>query len=579
MPSAVYAGLSSGPTTKRERYQQLRDALWSERASFDAHWRELGDFLLPRRTRFWPGDRNRGDKRNQNIIDSTGRFAARTLQAGMHAGLTSPARPWFKLTTPDKQLAEFKPVQAWLHIVTQRMQVVLAGTNLYTTFPILYGDMGVFGTGAIGMLEDVKDIARFYSYPIGSFAIGTDSRGIAASFVREYELTVRQVVELFGVRVGTRTLDWTNISNTVKNLWDRGQYQSPVEVCWVVTPNEEADPDRVEARYLPFASTHFEKGEARENKFLLESGFRSFPIFCPRWDVTGEDTYGTDCPGMTSLGDVKQLQIMQREKGKGIKKQVDPPLVGLPELRTQKTSLLPGDITYVREPQHGLRAIHEVNIDLSGMLEDINATQFRIRRAFYEDLFLMLATSDQRLGADRPTAREVEERHEEKLLALGPVLDRTSDELLNPLVDRTYLLMDAAGLIPDPPEELQGVTLKVEYISILAQAQKLVGVAGQDRFVASVAPMMEPFPEVRHKINIFKIVDNYADMLDVDPRIVRTDDEANELLQAQAEAQQAQASAEQTALMARAAKDAAGAPMGQDSALDRIAGAAAQAVQ
>lgn len=111
-------------SSKRAQLEQLRAMLWTDRSSFDAHWRDLGDFLLPRRTRFWAGDRNRGDKRNQNIIDSTATFATRTLASGLHAGLTSPARPWFKLTTPDPDLAEFKPVQEWLETVTQRMQVV-----------------------------------------------------------------------------------------------------------------------------------------------------------------------------------------------------------------------------------------------------------------------------------------------------------------------------------------------------------------------------------------------------------------------------------------------------------------------
>jgi len=273
---------------------------------------------------------------------------------------------------------------------------------------------------------------------------------------------------------------------------------------------------------------------------------------------------------------VKQLQLMQREKAKAIRKQVDPPLVGTSELRTQKTSLLPGDITYVREPQHGLRAIHEINLNLADLRDDIGATQYRIQRAFYEDLFLMLARSDEQRDSGQPvTAREVQERHEEKLLALGPVLERTNDELLDPLIDRAYHMMDDQGLLPDPPEALTGVKLKVEYISIMAQAQKLVGVVGQDRFVMSIMPMLEAFPEIRHKVNINQIVDNYGEMLGIDPRILRSNEEAQELAAGQAQAMASQAAAEQAQMIGRAVKDTSQAPMGTDSALDRIAGAAA----
>jgi hypothetical protein len=570
------------PSTRRERYQALRSSLWSDRSSFDSHWKELGDWMLPRRTRFWSGDRNRGDKRNQNIIDSTARFAARTLQSGLHAGLTSPARPWFKLTTPDPDLAEHKPVKEWLHSVTQRMQVVFADSNLYNTLPIIYGDMGVFGTAAMSVLEDTKDLFRCYAYPIGSFALGLDGRGLASTMVRDYELTVRQVVEQFAIvpGLGPKALDWSRISTTVKNLWDRGDYNQPVKVCWVITPNEEADDARLGSKFLPWSSCHFEEGEDRKGSgFLRERGFRSFPILAPRWDITGEDTYGTDCPGMTCLGDVKQLQMMQKEKAKAIKKQVDPPLVGSHELRSQKTSILPGDITYVREPDKGLKPVHEVRLDISHLVEDIGQVQYRIQRAFYEDLFLMLARSDQQLGAARPTAREIDERHEEKLLALGPVLERTNDELLSPLIDRAYEMMEARGLIPEPPEALDGVKLKVEYVSILAEAQKLAGVAMQDRFVASIAPMVEVFPEIRHKVNIFRIVDNYGEMLGVDPRVLRTDEEAEALGQQEAAAAESQQTAQNAALLAKAAKDGSQAQMGQDSALDRIVNSAAATVQ
>lgn len=570
---------------KRARYDRLRAALVSDRSSFDAHWRELGDFLLPRRTRFWTGDRNRGDKRNQNIIDSTARFATRTLSSGLHAGLTSPARPWMKLSTPDPDLAEFGPVKEWLHIVTQRMLTVFLQTNLYNVLPMLYGDLGVFGTACMAIVGDSKDLFRAYAYPIGSYALGQDARGLTTTFVREYELTVRQVVEQFGVKENGRDIDWTSISGTVKALWDQGEYESAVKVCWMVKPNELHRKDRLEAKYYPWTSCYFEMGEKSAYdggglQFLRESGFESFPIMAPRWDITGEDTYGTDCPGMTALGDIKQLQLMQRRKAQAINKMVDPPLVGPSSLRTQKTSLLAGDITYqdMREGMNGLRPIHEVRLDLSHLVQDIGEVQYRIQRAFYEDLFLMLARSDDQRGSQPITAREIDERHEEKLLALGPVLERTNDELLDPIVDRVFGLMERAELIPEPPSELHGVKLKVEYISIMAQAQKLVGVVGQDRFLQSTGMLMQMDPGVAAKVDFDQVIDNYGEMLGVDPRIIRSTDEANAMRQQAAQAQQAQLQADQAVKMAQTAKLASETPLSGDTALNRLVqGAAAGA--
>src|ERR1041384_2937968 len=154
--------------TKRQTYERLRGSLMQERSSFEGHWRELSSFIKPRRTRFFVTDKNKGDRRNQNIIDSTGTFAARTLQSGLHAGITSPARPWMRLSTPDPDLAEHGPVKEWLHTTTQRMLGLFLRSNVYNSLPILYGDMGVFATGAIAVIEDEHDFIRTFAYPVGS---------------------------------------------------------------------------------------------------------------------------------------------------------------------------------------------------------------------------------------------------------------------------------------------------------------------------------------------------------------------------------------------------------------------------
>lgn len=565
--------------TKRDRVQQLAAALISVRKSgFDTHWTELAEYILPRRVRWFTADKDRGDKRNQKIINSTAKFSARTLASGLHAGLTSPARPWMKLTTPDPNLAKFAPVREWLHEVTVRMLTVFAQTNLYNAFPVLYGDLGTFGTGAIGMLPDQKDLFRCYNYALGTYAIGVNNRGVVDTFIREYEMSVRQVVTEFGRIAGTNDIDWSRISTGVRDAWDRGDYTAPVQVTWVVCPNEDADPRKLVAKFFPFASYHFESGSNEPGKtFLRESGYRTFPIMVPRWDVTDGDAYGTDCPGMTALGDVKQLQIMERRKGQAIAKMVDPPLTGPSALRTQKTSLIAGDITYldVREGQQGLKSIHDVNLKIGELSLDMQNVEYRIQRAFYEDLFLMLARSDASRGAQPVTAREVQERHEEKLIALGPVLERTNDELLDPIVDRAYEMMDREGLIPPAPKQLEGVDLKVEYISILAQAQKLVSVVGLDRFMTNVIGIAPVIPNVVHKVDANEVIDEYADALGINPRILRSNDQATEAAAAVAAQQQQLADAKAARDTAAAVKSAGETPMEGDTALNRVVGGVA----
>jgi hypothetical protein len=576
-------GLYADPATKRQRLDAWRAALVTERATYDPDYRDLADHFAPRRARFLPSDRQ-GGRRDQKINDNTGRIAMRTLGSGLHSGLTSPARPWFKLTTPDPSLAEQPAVKTWLHLVTTRMLNLFATTNLYNVLPIVYFDMGCFATAAMSILRDRKDLFRAYVYPIGSYVLAVDDRGIVSTFAREYELSVRQLVQQFVVAEDGRSMNWSVCSETVKQAWERGNYETKIDVCWMVTPNEDYSQESALAKHKKFASCYFEIGAAKNagdnQKFLRESGFNSFPLMCPRWDVTSsEDAYGQDSPGMMALGDTRQLQVMERRKGQLLAKAVDPPLQGPSSLRNQKVSLYGGDITYVdsREGQNTLKPIHEIRLEgVQYITEDEDRVRYRIQRACYEDLFLMLAASDERLGADRPTAREVEERHEEKLLALGPTLERAEDELHNPIIDRVFEMGIEDGLFPDPPEALQGVKLKVEYTSILAQAQKLVSVVGQQRFVGDIVAVAEIVPDVLDKVDWDQAIDISGDSLGVDPRIIVPTDVARERRAQRQQQQQAAAQSEQAMNLARAAKDASQAPLSGDTVLNRLAQAGAQ---
>lgn len=572
--------------TKRTRYNRLRSQMDNERSSFVPDWRECNDYILSRRARFFSSDVNRGGRRNQKIIDSTATLAVRTLRSGMMAGITSPAREWKHLTTDDPDLADFKPVKLWLNTVNDRMSNVFLRSNLYNALPLTYGDLGVFGTAGLIMEEDFEKVVHFYSIPIGSYWIANDETMRVRVFMREFKLTVRQIVLKFG-KLDWRTgkADWSNISNYVKTCWERGDYEYWIDVCHVVHLNDEYEPHALDAKYnKKFRSCYYEMGcssaqssnyiaKNDEDRYLRESGYDNFPGLFPRWEVTGEDVYATDCPGFTAMGDIKQLQHGEKKSAKAIDKQVDPAMTGPTSLRNQKATILPGDITYldVREGQQGFRAAHEVNLSIADLENKQAQIRQRIQRAFYEDLFLMLSQSDRR----EITAREIEERHEEKLLALGPVLEQLNQDLLDPLIDNTFDFMLKQGLIPEPPPELQqegARQLKVEYVSIMAQAQKLVGISSIERFAGFVGNIAAQTgqPNSIRKVNIDKMIDIYGERLSINPEIIRSEDEVNEIAQAEQKQAQAQHAAEMIQAGAGAAKDLSQADLTKDSALKRI---------
>lgn len=505
------------------RWGQLRN----ERESWMSHWKEISDYLLPRSGRFFVDDRNRGDKRHNNIYDSTGTRALRVLAAGMMAGMTSPARPWFRLTTSDPQLDESAAVKAWLADVTRLMQMVFAKSNTYRALHSMYEELGAFGTASTIVLADFNSVIHHYTLTTGEFAMAADHRGQINTLYREFQMTVAQMV---------REFSRDNCSPTVQTLFDRGALEQWVTIMHAIEPRVDRDVTKRDDRNMAWKSVYFEHG-GNEDQILRDSGFKEFPALCPRWATTGGDIYGNS-PAMEALGDIKQLQHEQLRKAQGIDYKTKPPLQAPTSLKSRDVDTLPGGISFVDSaaPNGGIRSAFEVNIDLSHLLADIQDVRERIKGSFYADLFLMLANGTN----PQMTATEVAERHEEKLLMLGPVLERMHNEILDPLIEMTFSRMVEAGIVPPPPDELQGMELNVEFVSMLAQAQRAIATNSVDRFVGNLGAVAGIKPEVLDKFDADRWADAYADMLGIDPELIVPGEQVALIRKQRAEAAQAQ---------------------------------------
>jgi hypothetical protein len=509
-------------------------ALQTERSSWIAHWRELSDYLLPRSTRFYKSDRNKGTKKHNAIFDSTASRSLRILSAGMMSGMTSPARPWFRLALPDEDLMDYAPVKSWLAETQGRMLNVFARSNTYLMLHACYEELGAFGTSASVIMDDYDALIHHYQSPVGEFALATDYRGNVNTIYREFEKTVAELVAEFG---------YDQCSRTTQALYNSGNLDAWVPIIHGIEPRSDRDARKADGKNKPWRSVYFEPGrEDAGDKVLRESGYDRFPGLAPRWHKMPGDVYGNS-PGMEALGDIKQLQHEQLRKANAIDYQTKPPLQVPAGMKGRDLDYLPGGVTYVDAPgaQNAVSTLFNVQLDLQHLLFDIQDVRERIRGAFYADLFLMLAST----VPGRMTATEVAERHEEKLLMLGPVLERLHNELLKPLIDETFTRMVQADLIPPPPEALQGVELDVEFVSMLAQAQRAIGVNGVDRFVGALGAVAQMRPEVIDKIDVDKWADSYSDMLGVDPDIIVASENVaiirQQRAQAQAQAQQMQA--------------------------------------
>lgn len=459
--------------------------LHTVREPYFALWKDLSDYFLPRRY-VWLEDENSSSRvtnmRNQNILDSTGTQAARVLASGMMNGITSPARPWFNLRIAgNDDINMVHSVRVWLDEVTRRMLQTIAETNFYNSLAVLYVDLVVFGTGAAFIYEDYDSVFRMYNSALGEYYLTQDERLAVNGVARKFTYTVEQTVNRWGE---------DNVSKKVLNDWKKGgaNTQNPVYIQHLIEPNN--DGKGKVPKTFKYRETYWERN-GTNGEVLGQSGFHELPGIFPRWELSANDAYGAS-PAMEALGDVIQLQFETKRKAQGIDKLVNPPLVVDSQLRNNPIAAIPGGITYVSGANNiGAKPLYTVAPPINEMSQDILAIQQRIRETFHNSLFLMISQLD-----TVRSASEIDARREEKLVLLGPVLERFENEALDPALSRIFNIMNRAGLFPPAPPEIQGAKLEVQYVSILSTAQSAVSAIPLERWLGFIGNLAAIRPDI-----------------------------------------------------------------------------------
>lgn len=556
-PDYLLLDLPAAPFRKRH------SRLISQRSDYDAEVRAVARFLRPRRSRFTvDGTSRERVLKTPDIINNTGTIASRTLASGMHTGASSPARPWFRLTTPgDPDLAESGEIKEYLTTVARRMQTVFSRSNIYNSLHAGYADLGDFGTSVMMIDENYDNVIRTHLFSPGEYCLAMDADGIVNTCYRELQVSVLGMMRKWGDRCSQR----------VREMYNRQHYDELVTVIDAVEPNMQQVRGEIGPRGAPFIRVYFEKHSAQDR--LLETrGLMEFPACAPRWEVRDGDTYGYGC-GIEVLGDVMGLQLLEQRKQIIVDKLATPPTQGGPtsakiKHRAGEHTAVPGNDV---SGSQAIRVLYDMNpTAVSAIANEIARAEQRIQTGYYSDLFLMFAQSDRR----EITAREVDERHEEKLLALGPVIERLHGENLDPAITRTFNIMNRAGLFPEPPRALQGQDLKVQFISTLAQAQRAVAIGGIERMAGFVGNLVGVYPSVKDKFDADQAVDEYAEATGVPPGIILPDDKVAKIRDDAAQAAQGQAMAAAAAGAADTARVLSETEVTNDNALGQILGGA-----
>ncbi len=506
---------------KAVKVMQRLHALQEKREVWESHWQECADYVAPRKADVTK-TRTDGDKRTELIFDGTAIHAAELLSASLHGMLTNPATPWFSLGFRNPDLNRDDEAREWVEGITEVMLGAFNRSNFSEAIHELYHDLVVFGTGVLFVEQDPEGGIRFATRHIGECYVSENGYGRVDTVYRKFAMPVRAAADRFGVE---------NLPQTMLKKLERDPYE-PATIVHAVMPRDEEERDgyKLDGGNKPFASCYV---DPEEKIVLSEGGFDEFPYTVPRWLMSSfEVGYGRS-PTMSSLADIKMINKMSEVTIRAAQKQIDPPLMVPDDGFMGQIRTVPGGLNFYRA---GTRdRIEPLQIGANNPLGLQMEEQRRqaIRSAFYVDQ-LILGQGPQM------TATEVVQRTEEKMRLLGPVLGRLQAELLQPLIGRSFALLNRQNQFAPAPEFMTGMELDIEYVSPLAKAQRSVDAQSGAQLFELLGPIAQMDQGILDYVDTDGLAKFMIHALGIPAKMVRGEREVEEL-RAQRSQQQAQA--------------------------------------
>jgi len=554
---------------------KLKDRVKSMEQTFRSRgWERTGldvkRFLVPDRGRFLQGNnpKDSNDSKPEDreyVLDDTGEQALSYLVSGFMSMLVPETSPWLKLKHSNPQLQSIKEIGVWLDDVRDLVLQVFSDADVYGTLYNTFTEFGAFATGCQLLDADPINTLQPRSFTYGEYFLRNGENGKPNTFAHRSYWTARELADRFGEE---------NLSHTVKtHLKDQGQADKRFLVWHLIEPNDGRLEGLSNPTRLPFNSVYFEHDVGDNHKNLLEvKGYHEFPVQAPRWAVISNDVYGKESPGLKQLGNVKMLQSVVEDRLIITKRMGDPPLVATGA--QSDINALPGGVTYGTDAfgnQPVVSQLFQDNPNIQALLTSEEMTRELITNGFFNQLFLIVSdVSD----AKRMTATDVVSRNEEKFAMLGPILNRVFNELLEPMIYRTINILERQGFFHPEygeypmPAELEGQVIDIEFVSVLAQAQKAVGLNAIDRYLerAGIAASLDP--SALDAIDMDEVMNAYGQ--NVPARIVTDQEERDAIRQqrAQQEAAMAQMAAMESA--AQTAKTMSETPTAEGTMLEEL---------
>lgn len=502
--------------SKGEQVCKDFELLKSGRSNWDEYWQQLATYFLPQKDDIY-GYKMEGEQKGNTLYDATSIHALEMLASSLHGMLTNPSSVWFGLSTGDVATDSIPAVNTYLQTCTRISIDTLNMSNFQEEIHETYLDLGGIGTTVLDIEEDDDTDVRFKSHAIYGSYISENSKGVVDKLYRVNKRSLRALHEEYGDKL-------FETNPELKTQFERDPEQKE-EVIFAIYPHTD-EKKRKAGKYQ--ACWVLKKG----HQLLEERDYHSFPHAIPRWSKLNTESYGR-APAMKALPDVKMLNAVMKATIRGLQKVVDPPIMVPDSGFLLPINTTPGGTNFYRAGMKDRIESFPVAARPDVGLDFVENIRGRVNQAFFYDQLQLINQRDM-------TATEVMQRTDERLRFLGPVLGRLNNELLKPIIDRVFDILQRRGKFPKPPKELEGKgDLKIVYTSQIAKAQRTGEANTLLKVLQACGPMLEAQPDMLDNINGDGVFRYNANIFGLPHEMMNDPKAVGKTRQARAQAQQA----------------------------------------
>ena len=486
-----------------KKLQNIKTGLEAKRQSEKGKtWLNVAKFVLPELQD--PSERKDPDSHAAQEYTS---LATNALQGWAYGRSIA----WMHITREDEKVKgrnDSQKVKEWFQDVEKLMMDDLSRSGFYDEAQALTKIVLNLSTGIMLMDWD-QGQEKFIVENLNPrrCCIAQNRNHEVDVLFHEFEMDKDQAEEEFGDKCPDRIRkekDYTRSFTFVKAIFSSRRYDMDIdgdgEWCEVIWSKDEPKVACSERRmaWKPFLCWRFERS------------------------LTGSP-WGVNSPGERCIGTIIKLNVLEKARLKGIQLREQPMIKateGL-EVNIMPFGLNPlksnEDFSFAPIPGNG-----------SDVAVDMQRNEAVLKEAYYVDFFLVL----QQTMEQQKTATEAALLSDEKSQIMSSFTSRLNNEFLEVMLETLYEMELANQRLPEPPEDIAGTDIKIDFISPLTIAQrKAQTYAPARQFLAETVAFAEVDPSVKYIFDITKYAHNMSKDLMIDQEFIRSEQEVNEMVE------------------------------------------------